>query len=282
MSPVQGMRLLLVDDDVISRETLKGILGLEPGWQVVELEDGLAAWEHLKTNPPPDLALLDIQMPKLDGAELLQRVRAQPQGASLKVIMTTGVRTRETIMALAKLRIQAYLLKPYDQEKTLGALRQALFGCDVPSLAPVSEVRERLALDLPEYVRMLDEVLGQLAGLLGSAEQSVARFDEPGTKSALQKVDGICRPLGIKRFATLAARSLKQYDGRVYDLPGADLMHRELEGLRHVQEKLAADLPAPAPAPAPVPTAPATTPTAEPTAPESTVEPKPESSSATS
>jgi CheY-like chemotaxis protein len=242
------MRLLLVDDDIVARETLKGILGLEPGWQVDEFEDGLAAWEFLEGNPSPDLALLDIKMPKLDGIELLQRIRSQPRGSFLKVIMTTGVRTRETVLALAKLRIHAYLLKPYDQEKAIGALRQALFGCDCPSLALMGEVQERLALDLPHYVQMLDEVVGQLAGILGAAEDAVARFDEPGTKSALHKAEGICAPLGMKRFAELASRSLKNYDGRGYELPGAELLRRELEGLHRAREKFAAKLPPPEPA----------------------------------
>ena len=81
-----GERILVVDDDADVRKMLRRVF--EPRYQVVEAEDGLAAWDILPTFQPAIL-VTDIEMPGLDGLSLCRKVRAAgfPR---LKIIIYTG------------------------------------------------------------------------------------------------------------------------------------------------------------------------------------------------
>lgn len=117
--------VLIVDDDDLTRATLRGIFDTEGGWEVVEATDGLNALELLRGGLRPDLALLDLKMPRLDGHTLLMRIREDPQLRQLPVVIVSGTQDREKVMALAQLRISGYVLKPIDIAKTRAILKQA-------------------------------------------------------------------------------------------------------------------------------------------------------------
>lgn len=118
------MKLLIIDDDAISRAALIDIVGPQPELEVREAGNGVEALAELRTGYRPDLCLLDLQMPDMGGLELLQRMRGQGEYKNLRVVVTSATRDRKTIEALAKLQISGYLLKPFDRVKTLMALQQ--------------------------------------------------------------------------------------------------------------------------------------------------------------
>jgi CheY-like chemotaxis protein len=120
------MKLLLIDDDVVSRQALRDILGAPPGWEILEAEDGKAALDMLKENLRPDLCVLDLIMPNISGVELLQLMRADPALKHIKVVVTSATRDRDIIGSLAKLQVSGYLLKPYDAVKTRAALHSLM------------------------------------------------------------------------------------------------------------------------------------------------------------
>lgn len=91
----EGVRLLFADDDPILREFATVHLATEGG-DVITAEDGEEAWTMLQ-HQPVDLLLVDLEMPKLDGFDLVQRLRATPRLASLPVIVVTG---REDVSAI--------------------------------------------------------------------------------------------------------------------------------------------------------------------------------------
>jgi CheY-like chemotaxis protein len=113
----------LIDDDLVSRQALREILGAPPGWEILEAEDGKAALDMLQNNLKPDLCVLDLLMPNLSGVELLQLMRADLALKSIKVVVTSATRDRDIIGSLAKLQVSGYLLKPYDAVKTRAALQ---------------------------------------------------------------------------------------------------------------------------------------------------------------
>ncbi|MGC4073889.1 MAG: response regulator [Nibricoccus sp.] len=121
------MKILLADDDKIERTALRESIGEQPNLEIVEVENGQAALDALCDGLKPDLCIFDIRMPHVDGLELLQRMRRDPLLRGLKVLMTSATRDRDTILALAKLQIAGYLLKPYDAAKTRAVL-QPLFA----------------------------------------------------------------------------------------------------------------------------------------------------------
>jgi DNA-binding response OmpR family regulator len=80
--------ILVVDDDHIVRETVKHVL-LESGYQISEATNGLGALESI-ARTRPDLILLDVMMPDLDGFEVCRRLRADPYSAKLPIIFLTS------------------------------------------------------------------------------------------------------------------------------------------------------------------------------------------------
>ncbi|HTR00529.1 MAG TPA: response regulator [Candidatus Acidoferrum sp.] len=120
------MKLLIIDDDPLSRAVLLEIIGQQPELEVQEAGNGVEALDVLHTGFRPDLCLLDLQMPEMGGIELLQRMRVHADYRNLKVVVTSASRERRTIETLSKLQISGYLLKPFDIAKSQVMLQQVL------------------------------------------------------------------------------------------------------------------------------------------------------------
>jgi CheY-like chemotaxis protein len=81
-------RILLIDDDDMVRRSVRA--ALEPtGWQVAEAENGLLALESLSTGRP-DVIILDLMMPKMDGFELVDELRSRPEWREIPVVVITA------------------------------------------------------------------------------------------------------------------------------------------------------------------------------------------------
>ena len=103
--------LLVEDDSFISGmyQTKLNSLG-----HTVELkEDGMAAWERLQQDPLPDLVLLDIVLPKKDGFEILEALRADARTKDLKVILLTNLGQKPDIERGVKLGADDYIIKAH-------------------------------------------------------------------------------------------------------------------------------------------------------------------------
>jgi two-component system, OmpR family, response regulator ChvI len=141
--------IALVDDDKNILESVSMLLEQE-GYHVRSFSDPAAALTALTTTPP-DLAILDIKMPRMDGLELLRRLR---QGADLPVIFLTS--KDEEIDELMGLNAGAddYIRKPFSQRLLLERVRAVLRRAEGKSMAPIpgepkkeALVRGKLALD---------------------------------------------------------------------------------------------------------------------------------------
>ncbi|MFT3781676.1 MAG: response regulator [Nibricoccus sp.] len=116
-------RILIAEDQETEYAALREILKAEPGWDVTLAKDGQEAMDILCDGFKPDVCLLDLRMPRMDGLQMLQRMRRDPMLRDIRVVVTSGSRDKDTIVALAKLNISGYLLKPYNAEKTLATIR---------------------------------------------------------------------------------------------------------------------------------------------------------------
>jgi CheY-like chemotaxis protein len=119
-------RILITEDQETERIALREILRGESAWEITETKDGQEALDLLCDGLRPDVCLIDLRMPKVDGLQMLQRMRRDPLLRDIKVIITSSSRDKDTIVALARLKISGYLLKPYNAEKTFAALRPVL------------------------------------------------------------------------------------------------------------------------------------------------------------
>jgi two-component system cell cycle response regulator DivK len=117
-------RILVVEDFVDSREMYMEFL-LAHGFEVVGAEDGLAALRSIEQHPP-DVVVLDIALPKLDGLSVLRRLREDPRFAALPVLTLSASLgadyQREAVAAGAT----AALEKPCLPEELLEAVRKVL------------------------------------------------------------------------------------------------------------------------------------------------------------
>ena len=117
-----GARILVADDDEQMRRLLKLVLERE-GHSVAEARDGLDALDQIERHPP-DLVLLDVDMPRLDGFGVLEELRARVHTAALPVVMLTG-RIESESQAL-DLGAQDFLSKPVQPTSLKARVRAVL------------------------------------------------------------------------------------------------------------------------------------------------------------
>ncbi len=118
------MRVLVADDSATIRAVLRASL---TGWgfDVVEAVNGQQAWDQLQAVDAPSLALIDWEMPGVEGVELCRRVRArEAEGASYTyVLLLTARRARHDIVAGMEAGADDYVVKPFDQHELRVRLR---------------------------------------------------------------------------------------------------------------------------------------------------------------
>ena len=126
----QGQRVLVVEDDEATQELLQKRLTKE-GWQVVAASNGREALERL-TQGPPDLVLLDLMMPEMDGFEFLEAFRKQPGCAQTTVVVMT-----------------AKILTPADHLRLRGQVSQVVAKANLSPEMLAAEIRSALGKTLP-------------------------------------------------------------------------------------------------------------------------------------
>jgi DNA-binding NtrC family response regulator len=115
-------KILIVDDEEIVRYSFRKLFR-EPGCEIVEAANGLEALSVIKKELP-DLVLMDIEMPGLNGLDAIQRIKAmQPQ---LPVIIITAFGTSERVIAAMKYGAYDYLEKPFDVGRLKEVISEAL------------------------------------------------------------------------------------------------------------------------------------------------------------
>ncbi|MBT5376841.1 MAG: UDP-3-O-[3-hydroxymyristoyl] N-acetylglucosamine deacetylase [Nitrospinaceae bacterium] len=115
-------RILIVDDEKNIVSSLTGILSDE-GYEVSITGDGIEALEIIQTDPP-DLVLLDIWLPGMDGIEVLKTVKAyHPE---IEVLIMSGHGTIETAVKATKLGAQDFIEKPFSLERIIQSIEEVL------------------------------------------------------------------------------------------------------------------------------------------------------------
>ncbi|MBI3002540.1 MAG: sigma-54-dependent Fis family transcriptional regulator [candidate division NC10 bacterium] len=158
--------ILIVDDEKNIRTSLTGILEDE-GYRVSEADSGEAALKAIR-HGPPDLVILDIWMPGMDGLAALAEIKRQhPEVA---VLMVSGHGTIETAVRATKLGAYDFIEKPLSLEKTTLAVRHAL---DAQRL-----LRENVALR--QRLEQRDELVGESEVIRKLREQIAAAAPSNG------------------------------------------------------------------------------------------------------
>jgi phosphoserine phosphatase RsbU/P len=149
------MRALVADDDRTTAALLRHTLE-RWGLEVVVAHDGAEAWAAIERDPEIGLAILDWNMPGLDGPEVCRRIRGDAARAHLHVLLLTGREGRADVVIGLDAGADDYLSKPFDPE---------VFRARVAVGLRVLKLKERLAERVVELEAALSKVK-QLRGLL--------------------------------------------------------------------------------------------------------------------
>jgi CheY-like chemotaxis protein/anti-sigma regulatory factor (Ser/Thr protein kinase) len=135
--------VLIVDDEPFNIDILLEYLDAS-GYAIDTAEDGQQAWEMLEAEPSRfDVVILDRMMPRMNGLEVLSRIKRHPVLQSVPVILQTAMAAKEEILEGLQAGAYYYLTKPFDEDMLLSVLgtavedrmryRQALEGSDAAS-----------------------------------------------------------------------------------------------------------------------------------------------------
>ena len=196
----EPVRILIVDDQRLMREGLHTLLELEPGLQIAgEAEDGLDALEKYAALQP-DVVLMDIRMPRLDGVEATRRLRLRWPDA--RVIILTTFDDDAFVFDGLRAGALGYLLKDVSGEELAEAIRKVAGG---GALIEPSVARKVLA----EFARLAEPArpaAEQLAEPLSEREKEILRLMAQGANN---------RQIASQLF--LAEGTVKNYVSTILD-----------------------------------------------------------------
>jgi diguanylate cyclase (GGDEF)-like protein len=118
------LKVLIAEDDLIARRQLARLLD-KWGYEVVETSDGDAAWEALQESEAPRIAIVDWQMPKIDGLQLCQEVRQASAEPYVYILLLTSRNQKEDSIAGWEAGVDDYITKPFDAHELQARLRAA-------------------------------------------------------------------------------------------------------------------------------------------------------------
>jgi CheY-like chemotaxis protein len=127
-SEVQSEPMVLIVDDSITVRELLSMTFSKAGYRVEQARDGLEAWEKLRSGLPCDLIFCDVEMPRMDGLELLSRLQQDPDLQDLPIAMLTSRGASKHKKMAADLGAKGYFTKPYLEEVLLDAAQRMING----------------------------------------------------------------------------------------------------------------------------------------------------------
>ena len=147
------MKILIAEDDPVSNEML-GFLLKQWGYQVVTTRNGVEAWQALQANDAPRLAILDWQMPEMDGVEVVRHVRLNADLKHVYLLILTSMSRPDEIVSGLEAGANDYIIKPFKAPELRARLS-------------VGARMVELQLELAERVAELEKALSEVKQLRG-------------------------------------------------------------------------------------------------------------------
>jgi two-component system chemotaxis response regulator CheY len=194
------MKVLVVDDDVVSRMVLMHLIDGCGKFEIVEAEDGADAWQQLGDGLRPGIVFCDLRMPRLSGIELLQHVRSHGELAQVPFVLVSSATDKETVQQATLAGATGYIVKPFQSEQVrahLGAfLDQAANGYEHRAEEPAATLvrlgigADRLLVYLTGFQNQLTAASNEINALLAHDEQAEVRV-------RLERLHTGCTTLGL-------------------------------------------------------------------------------------
>jgi two-component system cell cycle response regulator len=247
---ITGSSLLVVDEHSMNRIMLSRYLS-KLGYQATLVANGRQALETLQSEPY-DLVLLDVEMPEMNGYEVLEHLKADPRLRDIPVIMISAVEELESVVRCIELGAQDYLPKPFNPvllRARLGACleRKWLRDQEIDYLQQVGRVTAAAAAIqantfepecLDEVARRPDE-LGQLAQVFQEMARQVYAREQQLKQQVQQLRIEIDQTRKAREVADITeSEYFQQLLGKAEDLRSRVRLDEENEMREHAARKL--------------------------------------------
>lgn len=197
------MKILLVDDDTVSRMALVDLMSRFEGLDLVEAEDGMHAWDLIEEGMTPGAILSDLHMPRLTGIELLKRVRGKGGLGDLPFVLVTSSADLGTVKQAMTLGIDHYIVKPFDAEATEKSIGKTISNAWTNNAESPESTLKRLRIANDR----LGLYLGSLATQVQQLHDGINELPSPGALwPKLDTVKTGCLTLGLWHGARIARR----------------------------------------------------------------------------
>jgi DNA-binding response OmpR family regulator len=184
MNPELPSKILVVEDEEQNLTFLEQVLRQEKH-AVVKARDGIEALDKFD-KCQPDLVLLDLMMPRLNGYDVCCRLKHNPHAQSVPILLMTGIAEHEARVTAFQMGVDDFLVKPLDADELLARVRALLrvrFG--MQALARLNTARTDVRAELAHAMEQLDQIYAhlqahpdaQLSGLITKALCSCKRLD---------------------------------------------------------------------------------------------------------
>ena len=149
------MKILIAEDDIVSRLMLESIIK-KWSFEVISVDNGLKAWEILNQAEVPPIALLDWEMPGIDGLELCKKIKFLDRKNPTYVILLTGRNSKKDVVIGLQAGADDYITKPFDNNELLARINVAgrLVETQCTLNKKVKELEEAL-----EHVKTLQGII---------------------------------------------------------------------------------------------------------------------------
>lgn len=217
------IKILVADDDPTTRTMLGGVLK-KWGYEVVSASDGNEAWSILTGKSPPNIALLDWEMPGLMGVEICRKVRSElnTDDNYIYLILLTGRTAKEDIVTGIEVGADDYIVKPFDPQELRVRIRAG---------QRIIELQSKLvsAKDALKYQATHDPLTGVFnrRAILERLDEELSRAEREGKSITLAMID-------IDHFK----RVNDTYGHKAGDIVLSEVCHRIRDVIRRVFDTL--------------------------------------------
>lgn len=201
------IRILVADDHPVVRAGLVAMLGTQPDFQVVgEAETGTQVIAQA-SRLAPDVILLDLEMPELDGVQVMERLRQN--NSTARVVVFTAYDTDEKILGALQAGAKGYLLKGAPRKQVFDAIRTVNAGGSLLQSVVASKLIEQVsAQDKIELTEREREVLDLLAQ--GKSNKQIAGTLSITERTAKFHVSAIMSKLGASNRTEAVTRAARR------------------------------------------------------------------------
>ncbi|UTY55805.1 response regulator [Massilia sp. erpn] len=203
------MRVLVVDDDVVSRMVLMHLIDSCGKFDIVEAEDGADAWQQLEGGLRPAICFCDLRMPRLSGMELLQRVKGDAAFSTMPFVLVSSATDTNTVQQATKAGAAGYIVKPFQADQVrvhlTGFLDQAANGYQHVAETP-AETQQRLGINGDRLLVYLTGFQNQLTAASAELDALFARDEVGEARNRIERLHAGCVTLGLHGAAAALER----------------------------------------------------------------------------